>query len=66
LKHKWVGELSIIDKKINGDYQEFSKVQDFKLEKDFVITSEDFLNLFASAYITSKRKENFVANYKLV
>jgi hypothetical protein len=36
------------------------------LEKDFVITSEDFLNLFASAYITSRRKDNFVANYKLV
>ena len=57
--------MSVIDQKINRTYN--SSICPIRLERDFLITGNDFLNLFSIAYVASNReKEDCYSNYYLL
>jgi len=45
--------MSVIDKKVNNVYD--MRKNSLRLERDFIINGADFINLFVSTYIASKR-----------
>ncbi len=64
-RNKWTGNMSVVDKEVNGYYQ--SRKKSIRLERDFIIDGQDFINLFASVYISSKRERiDFFSSYYLL
>lgn len=57
--------MSVLDKEINQKY-ELSKHK-MALQRDFMMNHNDFLNLFSSAFIASRReKHNYFSDYYLL
>lgn len=54
--NKWTGGMSILDKEINDKY--YPQQYKMNLDRDFMITETDLLNLFSTAYIASRRDSN--------
>ena len=67
VKNKWTGAMSVLDKKVNylGSNLKASIAPGVNLEKDIIMAKKDFYNLFAAAYVTSKRP-HAVSNYFLL
>jgi hypothetical protein len=65
LVNKWAGKLSVLDPNVNSVYNK--DIYRLKLDRDFLVDQQDFLNNFSSAYIASKRdKHNYYSDYYLL
>lgn len=56
--------MSVLDKEINNKY--LPEKYTMALQRDFMINETDFLNLFSTAYIASKRdanEQNYFSDY---
>lgn len=51
--NKWSGQMSVLDKEINNRYQ--ARQQPLVLDRDFMLTESDLINLFSTCYIASRR-----------
>lgn len=57
--------MSVLDQSINASYK--PQKYTMRLERDFMMNHIDFLNLFSSAFIASRRdKHNYFSNYYLL
>ena len=57
--------MSVVDREINKYYD--SQHYSLRLERDFMMSSEDFVNLFSGVYVASKRdKRDYYSNYYLI
>ena len=68
LENSWIGKYSILDSEINQPYNNFLKnAYSLRLENDFIMTQQDFLNYFQVVYVTSLYENNkFISDYFLV
>ena len=65
MKNKWTGGMSVIDKDVNKHYD--AEKYSMRLERDFMMNHEDFLNLFSGVYIASIRdKHDYYSNYYII
>lgn len=53
--NKWTGHMSVLDKEINHYYEGHKRP--LALDRDFMLTHTDLLNLFSTCYIASRRDE---------
>ncbi len=64
---QWNGHRNIQDENFEKSYSRIrDKSRKISLEKDFLITYQDFKNLFSSAYVTSNHYENEYENYERI
>lgn len=65
LKNKWAGKMSVLDQSINSSYKPTKYTM--RLERDFMMNHIDFLNLFSSSFIASRRdRHNYFSDYYLL
>ena len=65
LINKWAGSMSVLDKDINERY--FPSEYTMSLERDFMVYSNDFLNLFSASYVCSIRDKNrYYSSYHML
>lgn len=59
--------MSVLDKSVNALYSP-QKLK-MSLERDFMISETDFINLFSTAYIASRRDEqekHYISDYYIL
>lgn len=59
--------MSVLDKQLNTRY--FPDKQKLSLDRDFMINETDFINLFSTAYVASRRDEkesHYISDYYLL
>ena len=70
IRNKWSGSMSVLDHKVNSLGSNLKSLKGtfapgVNLEKDIIMEKKDFYNLFAAAYVTSKRP-HAVSDYALL
>lgn len=59
--NKWAGSYSVLDKQMNDRYRPNKHYM--ALDRDFMIGSADFVNLFSTVYISSNRDKDYQNYY---
>lgn len=59
--NKWTGNFSVLDKEMNNRYRPNKHYM--VLDRDFMINSSDFVNLFSTVYISSNRDKDYQHYY---
>lgn len=65
--NRWSGSMSILDKEMNNRY--YPQKHKLSLERDFMVTEADLLNLFSTAFIASRRDEiekHYISDYFII
>jgi hypothetical protein len=65
--NKWSGSMSVLDREANKLYnpQQYT----MNLDRDFMMNHNDFVNLFSTCYIASKRdqkEKHYISNYHML
>lgn len=63
-KNSWPGELSFLDKKSVRYFHQINP--NISLERGFLISGDELLNNFSSAFITSERSEHYYTGYNIL
>ena len=64
-KSNWPGELSYLEKKSVRHFHQINN-PNISLERGFMISGEELLNNFCSAYITSERSGHYYTGYNIL
>lgn len=57
--------MSVLDKEVNNFYEKSKHT--ITLERDFIVSTKDFLNLFSACWIASQReKSSYFSNYNIL
>lgn len=62
--NKWSGSMSVLDREANKIYNPNQYAMN--LDRDFMMNHNDFVNLFSSCYIASKRDQKerrYISDY---